>query len=290
MLQFAVEVVQEQVGQQWGERATLWRALPRGLHHSLQGEDSGFQEPMDQRHHAPVRHPRPHPAEQDIVVDPVEKLFQVKIYHPRIPLPDVGLGLRHRLVGTALRAKAVAPFRERRVPVCLQHLQQGLLDEPVEDDRYPQVSGPTPRLRDRHPAYRLGSIGSFHQRGPNRRPVGLEVRPQLLHAHPVDPRRTLVAADLAQRAPEILRVQYAREEVLPFHRSVCSPCPSPGFIPVDRVAQGQRELPVGCRTATRHEATAPLLQSPFGAPFGPSVQGVRLGLSVAPPFGLGVPH
>ena len=70
--------------------------------------------------------------------------------------------------------------------------------------------------------------------------MGLEVRPQLLHAHPVDPRRTLVAADLVQRAPEVLRVQHAREEVPPFHRSVYSPGPSPGFLPVDRVAQGQR--------------------------------------------------
>ena len=59
----------------------------------------------------------------------------------------------------------------------------------------------------------------------------------------------------------------------PFHRSVGSPCPSPGFIPVDRVAQGQRELPVGCAPVARHEATSPLLHSPCGVPFGPSGRG-----------------
>ncbi len=41
---------------------------------------------------------------------------------------------------------------------------------------------------------------------------------------------------------------------------------------MDRAAQGQRELPDGCAPASRHEVTAPLLQSPFGAPFGPSVR------------------
>ena len=39
---------------------------------------------------------------------------------------------------------------------------------------------------------------------------------------------------------------------------------------MDRTAQGQRELPDGCGTASRPEATAPLLHSPCGAPFGPS--------------------
>jgi len=41
---------------------------------------------------------------------------------------------------------------------------------------------------------------------------------------------------------------------------------------MDRAAQGQRELPDGCPTASRHEAASPLLQSPLGAPFGPSVR------------------
>ena len=59
----------------------------------------------------------------------------------------------------------------------------------------------------------------------------------------------------------------------PCHRSVFSPCPSRDFIPMDRAAQGQRELPNGCPTASRHGATSPLLQSPLGAPFGPSVRG-----------------
>jgi len=42
---------------------------------------------------------------------------------------------------------------------------------------------------------------------------------------------------------------------------------------MDRAAQGQRELPDGCRTAARPGMTTPLLQAPLGAPFGPSVIG-----------------
>jgi len=42
---------------------------------------------------------------------------------------------------------------------------------------------------------------------------------------------------------------------------------------MERTAQGQRELPDGCHTASRPEVTTPLLQSPRGAPFGPSVRG-----------------
>ncbi len=143
-----------------------------------------------------------------------------------------------------------------------------------------------PRRRDR-PAREFNDS----ERGP----LKLRIEAVLLSAIVSDaelPRHNILVrqtVELAQErvilgmgTPPYIRITYTavqrsewKDSVLDsaFHRSVRSPCPSPGFTPMDHAIQGQRELPVGCRTATRHEATAPLLQSPCGAPFGPSVRG-----------------
>ena len=48
----------------------------------------------------------------------------------------------------------------------------------------------------------------------------------------------------------------------PCHRSVFSPCPSRDFIPMDRAAQGQRELPrMPYRVSTRGDLSAPSIPS-----------------------------
>jgi len=60
--------------------------------------------------------------------------------------------------------------------------------------------------------------------------------------------------------------------------------PAPVSSPVDRAAQGQRELPNGCPTAARHKVTAPLLPSPLGAPSGPSVTRVAARPICCPAF------
>jgi len=54
-----------------------------------------------------------------------------------------------------------------------------------------------------------------------------------------------------------------------------------------RVAQGDKDWNVphyGCAPAARHGATAPLLQSPFGAPFWPSVRSGAARPLCCPPF------
>jgi site-specific DNA recombinase len=103
-------------------RSPLRRPFRRRLYAPLQGHYASFQEPVDQTDHPSVLHPLAHPAHQHVVVHLVEKLLQVDVYHPRIAFPGVRLRLPHRLVGTALWAKAAAPLGERRVPFRLQDL------------------------------------------------------------------------------------------------------------------------------------------------------------------------
>ena len=202
------------------------------------------------------------------MVHPVETLLQVDVYHPRVACPGGRLRLPHRLVGTALWAKAVAPLGARRVPFLLQHLQEGVLDAPVEHGRDTQVAGPAPRLWDGRPPDGLGGRGALHQGGSDHRPGCLQGRSQVVHGHPVDSWGTLVASDLVERAPEMLGLEPPLQQVRLLHRSVLSPCPSDGFIPW--CVQGPLERPHGCLAPARHAATPPLLQAPLGAPFGPS--------------------
>lgn len=46
------------------------------------------------------------------------------------------------LMGRASLAEAVAVLRERRVPLLLEDLQQGSLDQSVDDARYAEFSDP----------------------------------------------------------------------------------------------------------------------------------------------------
>lgn len=61
------------------------------------------------------------------MINPVEKSFEVEVNHVAVTLGNVALRLSYRLVGGASRAEPVAVFGERRVPLLLENLQQGLL-------------------------------------------------------------------------------------------------------------------------------------------------------------------
>jgi site-specific DNA recombinase len=101
------------------KRPPLRGPFHRGLHAPLQGQHSGLQEPVNQGQYPPVLHPSAYPAQQHVVVHPVEEFLQVDVHHPRVACPDVCLRLPHRLVGAAFRAKAVAALREGGVPLLL---------------------------------------------------------------------------------------------------------------------------------------------------------------------------
>ena len=110
----------------------------------------------------PACDPRP----QHIVVDSIEELLQIKIYHPALTCTDVRLRSAHRLMSVATRTETKTPLREGRLKKRLQHLLQRLLDEPVQPRRYTQCAYPARGLRDIHSShgwgrYRPASSASF---------------------------------------------------------------------------------------------------------------------------------
>ena len=173
------------------------------LHHHPVRHDSGFQVATEDPQHRLILDPLCQPPHQHVVVHPVEKLLQVHIHHPSSPFLDVLLRFAHRIVCSAPRPEAVAVPTERRVEPRLQHLQDGLLDEPVQHGRNPQLPDPSPTLRYLLPSYRLRLVGPRQQPLSDLPPVPAQVLWQLLHAHPVDARTALILPHAFQRSYEV---------------------------------------------------------------------------------------
>ena len=104
-------------------------------------------------------------SHQDVVVDPVEKLFQVEVHDDLAPVGDVGLGLGERLMGAPPRAEAEARRRECRIENRLQDLQNRLLNQTVHHGRNAELACSTAGLGDFHPAHGFGLVAAVEQRG-----------------------------------------------------------------------------------------------------------------------------
>ena len=128
--------------------------LPAGLEQPVV-EHTGCQVAPDKPKHPPVRDARCHPCHEFVVINSVKKFRQIYIDDEPIAFGDVGLRLRHRLLGRASRPKAVAVLAERRVPQRLQPLQHRLLDHAVDHGWNAEVACPAGRFRDLHPTHRL---------------------------------------------------------------------------------------------------------------------------------------
>ena len=76
------------------------------------------------------------------MIDPVEEFFEIKVNHNAVARGNIALRLGHRLMGRAPRSEAVTMPGKRRVPLLLQNLQQGLLDQSVDDTRQPSFLTP----------------------------------------------------------------------------------------------------------------------------------------------------
>jgi len=74
-------------------------------------------------------------------------------------------------MGGAFRSEAVAVPGKRRVPPLLENLQQGLLDQSVDDARYAELSDPAIRLGYFDPLDRLRLVGSREEVRPDAWPV-----------------------------------------------------------------------------------------------------------------------
>jgi site-specific DNA recombinase len=92
------------------------------------------------------------------VVDPVKELFQVHVHHDDPSLRDVFPCLSQGAVRPTPRSEAVAGVREGRVQQGVQHLQDRLLYEAVDDRRDAQLTHPATGFGDLHPTHRLRFI------------------------------------------------------------------------------------------------------------------------------------
>jgi hypothetical protein len=63
-----------------------------------------------------IGHPRGHARHQAVVIDPVEKFFEIKVNHDVVARGNVSLRLGHRLMGRASRSEAVTVLGKCPVP------------------------------------------------------------------------------------------------------------------------------------------------------------------------------
>ena len=154
--------------------------------------------------HPLVGHPRGDACHQGVVINSIEKSFEVEVNHIAVALGNVALRLGYRLMGGASWAEAVAVLGECRIPLLLENLQQGLLDQSVDDARHAEFSDPALRLGDFNPLDRLWLVDSLEQLGPDAWPVLTQVALGVIDGHPIHARTALVASNAFPRCFQVL--------------------------------------------------------------------------------------
>ena len=191
LLQFFVQVVQKQVGQERRQGTALRRSLVAAntdavLHHARIEECSrDAQEPL-------VLHVSGQPRHQYVVTHPVEKLLQVHVHDKDASILHVLLRLFQCVMCSAARPEAEAAFRECRVQNRCEDLQHRLLHQSVARGGDAQLAHPSAGLGDPHPLNRLWRVGSVKQAADQLVLVGVQPFAQLADVHPVDAWRALV--------------------------------------------------------------------------------------------------
>jgi hypothetical protein len=92
-----------------------------------------------------------------------QEFFEIKVNYDAVARGNVLLRLGYSLMSGASRSEAVTVLGKRRVPAFLKNLQQGLLDQSVDDARHAELSDPAIRLGDFDPFDRLRLVGSLEQ-------------------------------------------------------------------------------------------------------------------------------
>ncbi|HTY83810.1 MAG TPA: recombinase family protein [Silvibacterium sp.] len=256
------------------ERPTLRRSLIHRTHQPVLHHARG-EERSNQLEHPLVRNPPRYGCHQLVVVDPVEKLFQIQINHPAAACGDVLLRLGYRLMCRASGPEPVTVFGKPRVPPALQDLHHRLLNHAVQHRRDAQLSHPSVRLGYLYPLHRMRLVCPTQQLFADGWPVLPQVNSQRIHRHAVDARAALVGlhslqglqtvlslADLFHQLFVVLSRAFdralRRERFGPFARSLWS------FTP-PLLAKGQPKLVVLPLAA--HRVAPPTCRF---LPFGPS--------------------
>jgi hypothetical protein len=97
--------------------------------------------------------------------------FQVHVYHDTASVLDVLLRPAHGIVRPPSRSQAVAMVRKAPVDSRLQHLQDRLLDEPIEHRRDAELAHPSAALRDFPPEHLLRHVPPREQLLADSRPL-----------------------------------------------------------------------------------------------------------------------
>src|SRR5205085_3690064 len=160
--QLLVEIVEHEVAQEGSDWATLRGPL---LHRADQAvfHHAGLEKRPDEFEHTFVGDPRRHARHQAVVINPVEKFFEIKVNYDAVARGNVLLRLGYSLMSGASRSEAVTVPGKRRVPAFLKNLQHGLLDQSVDDARHAELSDPAVRLGDFDPLDRPRLVGSLEQ-------------------------------------------------------------------------------------------------------------------------------
>ena len=210
--QLPIHFVQQHVGQQRAQRPALRRAL-HPLAANPVRHDARLQVAPDQPQLRLVRDALGQPVHQDVVVDAVKELLQVHVHHRPAARLHVLLRCQHRAMRASPRPEAVAMLAERGGNQWLQHLQQGLLDQPVHHGRYPQLARATTGFGYAHTAHWRGPVAAVEQCRPYGHPPGLEVVARLLHRASIDAGAALVGLDAFPRRSHVLSGQGLPEQV-----------------------------------------------------------------------------
>ena len=208
------------------------------------------------------------------MIDSVEKLLEVDVNHHVVAVGNERLRLGYGLMCRAAGTESIAVLGERRVPLPLEHLQQCLLDQAVDDTWYAEPSDAAIRFRDVDPFDRLRRVGPREQLCPDGWPVLPQVGRGVVDGQSVDAGTTLVPTDAFPRFFEIASVAHLLHELVFGRRAVGGSLRrgwfgpwavgGQGFTPPGR-RQGQTLLRVlDCLPRSTHESRV-LLATPYAA-------------------------
>jgi len=108
---------------------------------------------------------------------------------------------------------------KRWVPLLLQNLQHGLLDQSVDDARHAEFPDPSVRLGYFDPLDRLGLVGSVEKLRPYAWPVLTQVILGVVDGHAIHARTALVSSNAFPRTSEILSVAHHLHELFRYGRA-----------------------------------------------------------------------
>jgi hypothetical protein len=234
LLQHLIHVIQHHIRQERAQRSTLRCALIPLQHYAIT-HDAAVQVRPYQPDDPGVVDAFLQAVDEDVVVDAIKEFLQIDIDYDLPASLDVALCRQYRVVGPPSGAEAVAVFAECRVKHRLQHLQQGLLDQPIRDRRDAKLALAAVRFRDRYPSYRTRPVRPPQQVFAYRRPRSDEVTCGLVNIQTIHARRPFVGFDSLPRLPQVLSRQYCLKQSRPCALGVP---PRAGRFVAGRIAPG----------------------------------------------------